>query len=283
MGLYDRDYIQPESRRQNYGLPQMRFNLPRVTPVVKWLLIINFGVYFLSLIPSIGPVLDKWFAIDPSSWLTTMQLWRLIGYQFLHSRFDMWHIFLNMFALFMLGPALERFWGSRKFLVFYLVCGASGGLLYLTLVRIGFLSPLPMVGASGAVLGLVSACAILFPHFVAILFIFPVPIRVLAVVLAVMSFLAVVTQGRNAGGEAAHFAGMAVGAAYVLLHPRWDRLMLKMRAGSWEKRLEQSRKLQIEVDRILAKVHRSGLHSLTAREKKTLKKATQEEIRRQQL
>ena len=56
-----------------------------------------------------------------------------------------------------------------------------------------------------------------------------------------------------------------------------------MRAGSWEKRLEEGRKLQIEVDRILAKVHRSGLHSLTGAEKRILKRATQEEIKRHQL
>jgi len=76
---------------------------------------------------------------------------------------------------------------------------------------------------------------------------------------------------------------MAAGAAYVLLLPRLEKLRLRMHAQSWDKRMEEGRRLRIEVDRILAKVHRFGLHSLTAREKKTLKKATQEEIRRQEL
>jgi hypothetical protein len=58
---------------------------------------------------------------------------------------------------------------------------------------------------------------------------------------------------------------------------------MKRRAGSWEKRLEDSHRLQVEVDRILAKVHRSGLHSLTSTEKRILKRATQEEIKRHQL
>jgi membrane associated rhomboid family serine protease len=283
MGLYDRDYIQPDSREQRYGLPQMRFNLPRLTPVVKWLLIVNVAVFFLSLAPALGNFIERWFALSPGSWSTTLQPWRLITYQFLHSRYYVWHIFFNMFGLFMLGPSLERFWGGRRFLSFYLICGASGGLLYLFLVRVGFLAALPMVGASGAVLGVIAACAILFPHFMVIVFIFPVPIRVFAVVFAAASFLSLVTRGQNAGGEAAHFAGMAVGAAYVLLHPKWDRVKLKVRAGSWEKRVEESRRLQIEVDRILAKVHREGLHSLTVREKRALKRATQEEIKRHQL
>ena len=107
--------------------------------------------------------------------------------------------------------------------------------------------------------------------------------RVLAILFAVMSFFAVITRSANAGGEATHFTGMAVGAAYVLLSPRWGKFSMKRRAGSWEKRIEESRKLQVEVDRILAKVHRSGLHSLTGAEKRTLRRATQEEIKRHNL
>jgi len=283
MGLYDRDYTQSEFRKQRFGLGQMRFSFPRVTPVVKWLLIVNFAVFALSLIGPLGEFLENWFAVDPQSWTRVLQAWRLVTYQFLHSRTDILHIAVNMLGLYMLGTSLERSWGGRKFLSFYLACGAAGGVVYPLLARAGFLSPGPMVGASGAVLGLVSACAILFPHFMLVLAIFPIPIRVMAVLIAVRSFLIVVMNGYNAGGEAAHFAGMAAGAAYVLLSPRWDKFSMKVRAGSWEKKLEDGRKLQVEVDRILAKVHRSGLHSLTGAEKRTLKRATQEEIKRHNL
>ncbi len=281
MGLYDRDYTQSEFRQQHFGLPQMRFNLPPLTPTVKWLLIANIGVFVVGWVTRGGNTLEQWFAVDPRSWSTVFQLWRLISYQFLHGGF--WHILLNMLGLYMFGVALERRWGPRKFLAFYLICGASGGLVYLTLVRSGFLGGGMMVGASGAIYGLLAACAVLFPHFIVVLFIFPMPIRVLAVLFAVMSFMAVVTRDVNAGGQAAHFTGMLVGGAYVLLLPKLDRFTLKMKTGSWEKKLEESRKLQIEVDRILAKVHREGLHSLTGAEKRILKRATQEEIRRQQL
>lgn len=284
MGLYDRDYTQSDSRRQHFGPPQMRMNLPRITPVVKWLLIVNIGVFLLGLVPVLGTLFETWFAVDPGSWLTTVQPWRVVTYQFLHDRQVIWHIFFNMIALFFLGPPLERHWGSRKFLPFYLICGASGGLLYLLLARIGFLPVGIMIGASGSILGLLSAVAILFPHFVLFVLFFPVPIRVAAIAFAFMYFLLVVTRsGGNTGGDVAHLAGMATGAAYVLLHPKLDRYTMKLRAGSWEKKLEESRKLQIEVDRILAKVHRSGLHSLTGKEKKALKRATQEELRRQRL
>ena len=281
MGLYDRDYTQPESRRQHYGLPPVRFTLPHLTPAVKWLMTASIAVYVVSLVPAMGAFLATWGAVDPGSWATTLQPWRLITYQFLHSRFDLLHIVFNMFGLFFFGPPLERFWGSRRFLVFYLVCGASGGILYSLLSHVGLLGIGPLVGASGAIMGLLAACAILFPQFTVVFFIFPVPIRVMAGLFALISLMTVVSQGANAGGEAAHLAGLAVGAAYVVLQPRCDRLILKMRSGSWEKRLQETRRLEVEVDRILAKVHRCGLHSLNRREKTTLKRATQEELRRQ--
>lgn len=285
MGLYDRDYTQADFRQQYYGPPQIRFNLPRLTPVVKWLLIVNISIFVIGiLIAPLGQLLENWFAINPGSWVTAIQPWRLVTYQFLHDRVLPLHIFFNMFALFMFGPPLERHWGGRRFLPFYLVCGASGGLLYLFLASVGFLRPpLPLIGASGSILGVLSACAILFPHFIIFILFFPVPIRVGAVALALMYFLMVVMRSDNAGGEAAHLAGMATAAAYVLLGPRLGKFKLKMRAGSWERKMEEQRGLQIEVDRILAKVHRHGLHSLSSSEKRILKKATREEIKRQRL
>jgi membrane associated rhomboid family serine protease len=254
-----------------------------VTPAVKWLLIINIAVFALSLVPSVGVLLASWLAIDTTTWASVCQPWRLLTYQFLHK--DAWHIFMNMIGLFLIAPPLERSWGGRRFVLFYLGCGAAGALTYITLAMVGWLGVGLMVGASGAVLGVVAACAVLFPHFSLIVFVFPVPIRIVAVGLMLVYLVNVLTAYGHggAGGDAAHLGGMATGLVYVLLHPAWDRLTLKMRSGSWEKKMEESRRLQVEVDRILAKVHHSGLHSLTRHEKTTLKRATQEEVRRHQL
>jgi len=282
MGLHDRDYTQADSRRQYFGSSQMRFNLPQITPVVKWLLIINTAIFLVGgLVPQVGSFLLHWFSIDPRSWFTAIQPWRLVSYQFLHA--DLPHIVLNMLGLFFFGPTLEKHWGSRRFLLFYLGCGIVAGLSFLLLMAIGVVGAAPLLGASGAILGVLAACAILFPQFIVFLFIIPMPIRVLAVVMTLLYVVNIIAGGQNAGGDAAHLGGMAAGAAYILLLPKLERLKLRMHAQSWEKRMEESRKLRFEVDRILAKVHRFGLHSLTTREKRTLKKATQEEIRRQQL
>ncbi len=286
MGLYDRDYTRAGYEHHPHSTPQMRFAWPRVTPVVKWLLIINIGVHLVKVLTfrTSGPTLtpfDQLFSVYPATLGQGLQLWRLLSYQFLH--WTGWHLFMNMLGLFFLGPTLERHWGSKKFLRFYLGCGAAGGVVLLLLVAAGFLDPAPMVGASGAVLGLLAACAILFPHFVVFVFFFPVPIRVAAVGLTLLYVFNLLSRGYNAGGDAAHLAGMATGAFYVLSARGRAAVMLKFRSGRWQKKLAAERQLRQEVDRILQKVHDSGVHSLTAKERKILRRATEMEQMRNRL
>ncbi|MGA2679156.1 MAG: rhomboid family intramembrane serine protease [Sedimentisphaerales bacterium] len=286
MGLYERDYTQEQNDAQSRYAPQMRLGFPSITPVVKWLLIANISVFLIDTIFSSQEgtgmtFLQTYFALYPISWFNIAQIWRLITYQFLHSGFN--HILFNMLSLFFLGPSLERQWGSKKFLTFYLSCGVAGGLFFILLVMTGFLSAGLMVGASGAILGVLTACAILFPHFVVFIIIFPVPIRVAAVILMGIAFYAVFSKGANAGGEACHFAGIAVGAIYVLSDSWRTALKLRFKASRWEKYIESERRLRLEVDRILKKVHDNGIQSLTASEKRILKKAThfeQERLRK---
>ena len=287
MGLYDRDYTQADfqSHQSHFRYaPQMRMSFPKLTPVVKWLLIINIGVFLTAiLIRPLGIFIYKWFQLDVNSLRRALQLWRLISYQFLHDPNLFWHIFLNMLGLFFLGPTLERHWGSKRFLPFYLGCGIAGGLFYLFLVAVKFLTPGVMVGASGAILGLLAACAILFPQFIVFIFIFPVPIRIAAIGLTAVYFLTLITRGGNAGGHAAHLAGMAAGAAYVYSQSWRHKYASKLRTSRWEKKMTAHRDLEVEVDRILKKVHESGIQSLTRKEKSILKEATKAEQRRNQV
>jgi membrane associated rhomboid family serine protease len=285
MGLYDRDYTQEKDQSYPDYAPQMRIGLPSITPVVKWLLIINAAVYLINVLVSPPTktgltILESLLILIPDTLSHALQLWRLITYQFLHGSFG--HIFFNMLGLFFFGPPVERYWGSKKFLFFYLACGAAGGLFYILLVTVGFLTPLPMLGASGAILGVLTACAILFPQMVVFLFFFPLPIRVAAIVLILYSVVTILSKGVNAGGEACHLAGIAAGALYVLSDSWRTALKLRFKSSRWEKHVESERRLRIEVDRILRKVHESGLHSLTASEKRTLKQATRLEQERLQ-
>jgi membrane associated rhomboid family serine protease len=280
MGLYDRDYTRADFQSQYHHAPQMRMAFPRVTPVVKWLLIANVVVYFAQILGADG-VLMSAFAVRLDSVSMALQVWRLVTYQFLHG--GTLHILFNMLGLFFLGPTLERHWGGKRFLIFYLSCGVAGGLFYVLLVAGKFLLPIPMIGASGAILGLLAACAILFPQFVVFFLFFPVPIRVAAIILILLYVTSLLTGADNAGGDAAHLAGMAAGAAYVLSQSWRAKLKLKVQTGAWERKIAAERNLRAELDRILKKVHESGVHSLTSKEKRILKKATEAEQKRHEL
>lgn len=281
MGLYDRDYTQ-EGYESHYGHgPQLRFMMPTITPVVKWLLIINIAIFLVTfLIPSLGRFAYNWFSVFPANVGTTLQLWRYISYQFLHDIYGFGHIFVNMLVLFFFGPMLERNWGSRRFLTFYLICGATGGVLYPVLVFLGWLGIAQLVGASGSIFGMLAAGAILFPNLrVYVWGIFPIKLMYLAIIFLAIAVLTLLRpdQMGNAGGQAAHLGGMAAGAVYVLSQSWRDNLRKRIKTGNQRKIMTSQQDLQVELDRILEKVHNSGLQSLTSKENKILKEATRAE------
>ena len=279
MGLYDRDYTQADFEPQFRSGPYARMAMPKITPVVKWLLIINVAVFLPTiLIPGLRVIIFKWFSVFPVTLGMTLQFWRQITYQFLHV--GPWHIFWNMMVLYFFGPMLERHWGSKKFLTFYLVCGAMGGLLYPFLVLVGWLGAAPLVGASGSILGMLAAGGILFPNMIVlVMFVIPVKLRILAIIFAAISVITLLRpdQFTNAGGQAAHLGGMVAGAVYVFSQSWRDKFRLKMRSGAWQKKMSSQRNLQVEVDRVLEKVHSEGIQSLTMKEKRILRQATRAE------
>lgn len=275
MGIYDRDYSQSGYRPMHSG-QHMGMRFPSPTPAVKWLLIINIAVFLLSSYAPIGNFLVGVFAVMglKGSFLYSIQIWRYIGYQFLHA--DVMHILMNMLGLYFLGPVLERNFGSERFVKFYLGCGAVGGILYSLFSAFGFFGqtsyPVPLVGASGAILGMLAVCAIKFPHFVVFFMFFPVPIRVAAIILIVIYVANLVSKGANAGGDLAHLSGMAAGAAYVF----WPRFKFhrKMQESWADKKAQEIKNIEADVDLILDKVSREGIASLTRHEKQLLKRAT---------
>ena len=118
MSVYDRDYYRPDYEQQ-YSRPQMQFRFPQLTPVVKWLLIANVSIYLLCIIiKPLGSFIYGWFSLETFGAYHSLQIWRLVGYQFLHDPNDPLHIVMNMLGLYFLGPTLERFWHGKKFLIF---------------------------------------------------------------------------------------------------------------------------------------------------------------------
>ncbi|MDX1566264.1 MAG: rhomboid family intramembrane serine protease [Longimicrobiales bacterium] len=265
--------------RYQYGTQQMSFGFS-LTPWVKRLMIANGVIFLFTLLLGVDVVAD-WFGFHPSRILT--RPWGALTYMFVHAGF--WHVFLNMLMLFFFGPPLERQWGSREFLKFYLVCGLGGAALSFLFM------PSSVVGASAAVYGVMAAFAMTWPDSpIYVWGIFPVKAKWLVAFLFVLSFFSAVG---GAGGGVAHFAhlgGLITGFIYLKAdwHPseRLEKLKKATRvrrfaivpreespeedrteAGGWKSEDEE---LLDEVDRILDKISEEGMASLTREELRTL-------------
>jgi hypothetical protein len=107
--------------------------------------------------------------------------------------------------------------------------------------------------------------------------VFPVPIRVAAIMLTAVYLVVVITKGYNAGGDAAHLAGMAAGAIYVLSESWRANFKTKLGKGAWERKLARQQETQEQINCILDKIHKNGMHSLTQKERKLLRQATEAE------
>jgi membrane associated rhomboid family serine protease len=146
-------YRQPGSDRQ-FGSGR-RFGIT-VSPVVLALIIVNVAAFVLELLAggSTNPVtLHRLGELDTSSVIFRHQYWRLLAALFLH--YGPIHIFFNLFALLLLGPALERQIGGFFFAVCYLVSGIGSSVVVVLLTKLRLLEPVQLVGASGCVMGVV--------------------------------------------------------------------------------------------------------------------------------
>ncbi|MCU7490050.1 MAG: rhomboid family intramembrane serine protease [Bacteroidota bacterium] len=276
-------------------------------PVIKNLLIINVVVFLvtnliLSSVSVDGVIasdkINQYFALMPLG--HGFFIWQLITYQFLHGSFS--HIFFNMFALWMFGMEIENLWGSKKFLIFYLVCGIGGGLAHLLLSPVIADMMAPTIGASGAIYGVMIAFAMMFPdRYIFIYFLIPVKAKYLIAFLVVLEFLSAGDMSLVA--HLAHIGGAVVGFAFILLDSR-SGFSLRNIFSSYKKpysprqaqfrrrpfinndekvvdadyyeinKKEENPITQEEIDRILDKISQSGYQNLTEREKKILFEAS---------
>ena len=140
-----------------------------MTPGVKALLIANAAVFVLQTLTGGGlsgrpGLLTEYLAFIPQGAIFGLQVWRFFTYMFLHG--GLFHIGINMFLLWMFGSQIEARWGMRPFILYYLVCGLGGAVTYGIFNLVGFDSYIPMLGASGAIFGLLLAYGLIFPDAV---------------------------------------------------------------------------------------------------------------------
>lgn len=193
-------------------------------PVVKNLIIINLLVFMATAMLPIGEPIMKycslWFGSSLWGGESLFRSYQFITYMFLHANFE--HIFFNMFALWMFGRTLEYELGSQRFLTYYLVCGVGASLFQLGTAWIMGELPIQLVGASGAVMGLLLAFGVMHPNSIIMLLIPPIPIKAkwfVAIYAAIELFMG--WTGR--GGNVAHFAHIGGMVWGLLLLYWWKR------------------------------------------------------------
>jgi membrane associated rhomboid family serine protease len=196
-----------------------------MTPVARNILIACVAGFLLQL--GMGQSIVEHFALWPLHELTyrpQFQPWQLVSYAFLHSTENYAHIFFNMFALYMFGPAIERLLGARRFFLFYLVCVITAALAQLAVQKMMDGPPYPTVGASGGVFGLLLAYGMNFPKQKLMLIFPPIPMPAwLFVTLYGLVELYLGLFGRNSNvAHFAHLGGMA-GGLVLLLYWRSQR------------------------------------------------------------
>ncbi len=262
--------------------------------IVKPLLWANIIVFIFTSFGAMGnPLMGLLWLRAPE--ISRLELWRLGTYMFVHAGFG--HIFFNMWGLYIFGRPLELRLGGSRFLNLYMISGLVGGIFWLLFnwEAGGY----PVVGASGAVFGVMMAAAMAFPNQQIMLLFPPIPMRLKTFVFAYGTLEVILALTVAEGGGIAHIAhlgGILGGFIYM-------RRLTGMRGGfgnlfgplaAWWRRTradknrsgfrmvpkdeyedEDEENLSAEVDRILDKIGRHGLSGLTEKEKKKLERARQ--------
>jgi membrane associated rhomboid family serine protease len=206
-------------QRDTYRPPAAGFSV--MPPIIKNLLILN-GLLFLAqfvaaetLPPSsLMPRVLDFLVLHPPGVEETFFLqgpdqvgfwpWQLVTYGFLHAGF--WHIFFNMFILWMFGMQIENTWGSKRFAIFYFVCIIGAGITHLSFVDS------PVIGASGAVFGVMLAFAMMFPDRpIYLYFLFPVKAKWLMLGLGALELFYGFSGAQGNVANFAHLGGMVCG------------------------------------------------------------------------
>jgi rhomboid family protein len=204
-----------------------------ISTALKALIAANVALF---LITAVQPQLREYLGLVPTLVVHQLWVWQLATYMFLHA--GLFHILFNMLALWMFGAELERIWGTRYFLKFYLLTGAGAGALTVlfSLLPFGFAQQVQhsvIVGASGAIFGLLLAYAMYFPERPILLIVFWVPAKWCV---AILGAIALFSSLSDAGGtaNATHLGGLLVG--YLLLKgPRMHPLSeVKYRYLKWK-------------------------------------------------
>jgi membrane associated rhomboid family serine protease len=193
-----------------------------ITRTVKALIIVNVGAYLLQVISHLlgSNLIDLYFGLVPIEVTKELMLWQFVTYMFLHG--GPFHILFNMLTLFMFGNELERYWGTPRFLNYYFVTGIGAGICS-WLVSPNSYSV--VIGASGAIYGLLLAYGLTYPNRIVYLnFLLPLKVKWLVLIMGAMAFLSSLGGGPDSGvANIAHLGGMVIGYIFLKGKEWWDK------------------------------------------------------------
>lgn len=214
--------------------PQFNF-VVKITPVVKYLLIINIAIWIFAILIGQGYVLKNefffdWFGLIPNQTIFNFKFWQMFTYMFIHSP-HLNHILFNMLLLWWVGGQLETTMGSKNFLKYYLVCGVGAGILYLVIlygvfftIGLGTSNVLnsPVIGASGSIFGLLMAFAIFHgENVVYFMMLFPMRAKWFVALLVLIEVFVLMSSGVSGPvANLAHLGGIIVGFIYLMYETR---------------------------------------------------------------
>ncbi|CUU05768.1 Membrane associated serine protease, rhomboid family [Candidatus Thermokryptus mobilis] len=246
--------------------------------VIVYLFLIFFGLNFkISGVP-LYIYIYKYFALNPIG--DGFKIWQLITYMFIHDPKGIFHILFNMLMLWMFGTEVENLWGTRRFLVYYSTAGIGAGITHLIIAPL-FDQIGPVVGASGAIYGIMTAFAIMFPdRMIFLYFLIPIPARIFVAILVFFDLIMGIF-GSDGIAHFAHLGGAVVGFIYIkLMYSGFDlsELLAKFKLPKKQKKkyllVDDEIITQEQIDEILDKINQYGYESLTEREKKILYEAS---------
>jgi membrane associated rhomboid family serine protease len=200
-----------------------------ISTALKSIIAANVVVFLLQ---AVVPGITSIFGLKPAAVYGQLHVWQLATYMFLHA--GLFHILFNMLALWMFGGELERLWGTRYFLKFYFVTGIGAGALtvVVSLLWLEQLQYATIIGASGAIYGLLLAYALYFPNRTIYYIVFPIQAKYFVMIVGAIAFYSSMTES---GGVAnvTHLGGLLVGYLFLKgarLHP-WSEV--KYRYLKW--------------------------------------------------
>ncbi len=247
------------------------------TDAIKVLVSINFCIFLLQSIARVENLFFPLFGLVPKLVWSELMIWQPFTYMFFHG--GIWHVLINMFVLWMFGSELERLWGKKFFLNYYFITGVGSGLVTMIF---GIHSMTPIVGASGAVYGVLLAYGVIYPNRQVYLYGL-IPIKSLWFVIGVgsIAFLSSFNEGSQIS-HLTHLSGMIIGY-FLLKNPfqlkkTWfsiSKRILEYRVQKQEKKIFQEHAIERDVDQILDKINREGFKSLSQKEEDRLYKGSQ--------